>query len=64
MNSIDALSEQLLSFGGVVAHAVVRAVREHGIDGALRARGFRQRIVGNAARDRFGRQTLRRESVR
>ena len=64
MDAVDALREPSLRLLGVVAHAVVGAVGEHGVDGALRAGGIRQRVVGDALRDRFGARAAPAESAR
>ena len=60
MHAIDALREPLFYTDRVVAHAVVRAVREHRVDGALLAGRFRERVVRNALRDRLRLEPLRR----
>ena len=60
MNAVDALREPLFDTDRVVAHAVVRAVREHRVDGALLACRFRERVVRNALRDRLRLEPLRR----
>ena len=60
MDSIDALCETRFRVSRVIAHAVIRAVGQHRIHGALVPARFGQRIVGDAFRYRFGLQLLRR----
>src|SRR5678815_167026 len=51
MNTVNALGEPRLRVGRVVTHAVVGAVRHHGVDRPLAASGLGQRIGGNDLRD-------------
>ena len=60
MDAVNALGEPRLRVGGVVTHAVVGAVRHHGIDRALAARSLDQRIGGNDLRDMVRLEPFRR----
>ena len=59
MDPVDALAEARLRVGRVVAHAVVGAVGQHRVDGALVPARLGQRIGGDALRDRLGLELLR-----
>src|SRR5882672_3358757 len=58
MDAVDALCESLLGGGRVVAHSVIRAVRQHRVDRALVAARLRKRIGGDAFLDGLGLERL------
>ena len=63
VNAIDALREQRLGLDGVVAHAVIGAVRQHRVDGVLVRGVLGERVVRDRFRDRLGFQPRRRDQA-
>jgi len=59
MDPVDALAQAILGVGRVIAHAVVGAIRQDRVDGALVPALLGQRIGGDALRNRLGLELFR-----